>query len=185
MAKSTPRTDFSQRKFKELILYLSEHSRDDPGFGSTKLNKLLFFCDFEAFRRLGRPITGARYQKLPWGPAAIEFLPMHDELEQESLARVEKRQRGRFTRSVTVPLAKPDLTIFSDDEIDIINEVVRDLRELDATGVSEFSHERAIGWRIANEREVIPYETAFISAEPAPSDAVDRLGARVLSGNWD
>jgi hypothetical protein len=36
------------RKMKELILYLASKSEDDPRFSSTKLNKLLFYCDFEA-----------------------------------------------------------------------------------------------------------------------------------------
>jgi hypothetical protein len=40
--------EFDGQKFKELILYLSDRSGDDADFGSTKLNKLLFFCDFRA-----------------------------------------------------------------------------------------------------------------------------------------
>ena len=74
---------FDSQKFKQLILYLAERSGDDPGFAATKLNKLMYFCDFEAYRQLGRSITGARYQKLPWGPAAVEFLPLQDELFKE------------------------------------------------------------------------------------------------------
>ena len=46
------------RKMKELILYLAARSEDDPRFSSTKLNKLLFYCDFTAYRQLGRSITG-------------------------------------------------------------------------------------------------------------------------------
>lgn len=41
------------RKMKELILYLASRSEEDPRFSATKLNKLLFYCDFTAYRRLG------------------------------------------------------------------------------------------------------------------------------------
>ena len=30
----------------------------DERFGAVKLNKILYFADFEAYRRLGEPITG-------------------------------------------------------------------------------------------------------------------------------
>src|SRR5437762_11206186 len=114
------RASFNAQKFKELVLHLAERSADDPGFGSTKLNKLLYFCDFEAYRRLGRSITGARYQKLEWGPAAVEFLPLQDDLFREERARVEQRQRGAYVQRVTVPLGPADTSVFLPEEIDVI-----------------------------------------------------------------
>jgi hypothetical protein len=54
---------------KELVLYLTAKSEGDSRFSSDKLNKLLFHCDFTAYRQLGRSITGYSYQKLPYGPA--------------------------------------------------------------------------------------------------------------------
>src|SRR3990170_6654722 len=72
---------FQRDKFKELVLYLSERSETDPNFGETKLNKLLYYIDFLAYRELGQPVTGARYQKLKWGPAATALLPIQQEME--------------------------------------------------------------------------------------------------------
>jgi len=57
------------RKMKELILYLTAKSEGDLRFSPDKLNKLLFHCDFTAYRQLGRSITGYSYQKLQSGPA--------------------------------------------------------------------------------------------------------------------
>ena len=39
-------------KFRELILYIAQESEGDPNFGATKLNKILFFCDFLGLPRL-------------------------------------------------------------------------------------------------------------------------------------
>lgn len=68
------RTD--DRKRRELILYLASRSEEDPRFSSTKLNKLLFYCDFTAYRQLGQSITGHGYQKLQFGPAPKAMLPI-------------------------------------------------------------------------------------------------------------
>src|SRR5215467_9574991 len=70
----------NDEKFKELILYIASHSEDDPAFGATKLNKLLFFADFITYLRLGHPITGQEYQRLENGPAPRRMLPAKAEL---------------------------------------------------------------------------------------------------------
>lgn len=160
-------TEFNRRKFKELILYLADQSGDDPGFASTKLNKLMYFCDFEAYRRRGRSITGARYQKLEWGPAAIEFLPLHDELLMDGWARVEQRQRGDYEQRVTVS-SGANTSVFEAEELAIIADVLGELRPYDATGASELSHEKSPGWNAADEGEVISYGTARIGTERPP-----------------
>ena len=38
--------DENERKFRELILNISEQSEGDSTFGAVKLNKLLFYIDF-------------------------------------------------------------------------------------------------------------------------------------------
>jgi uncharacterized phage-associated protein len=162
--------DFDSRKFKELILYLADQSGEDPGFAMTKLNKLLYFCDFEAYRRTGRSITGARYQKLEWGPAAREFLPLHEELLREERARIERRRRGPYEQTVTVSTGA-QTEHFSEEEFAVISSVLTRLRPFDATGVSELSHDESPGWNAADEFEVIPYETARISTERPPEKA--------------
>jgi hypothetical protein len=43
-------------RFKDAVLYIAEQLADDPTFGSTKLNKILYFSDTAAYRKLGRPI---------------------------------------------------------------------------------------------------------------------------------
>ena len=41
----------------ELILYVAEKCQDDPKFGATKLNKILWWADFLAYAQHGTPIT--------------------------------------------------------------------------------------------------------------------------------
>ena len=44
---------FNEGKFRELILYVARRSEDDKYFGAVKLNKILYFSDFNAYRELG------------------------------------------------------------------------------------------------------------------------------------
>ena len=53
--------EYDAGKLGELIVYIVENSLGDPYFGKTKLNKILFAADFEAYRQRGRSITGADY----------------------------------------------------------------------------------------------------------------------------
>ncbi len=50
-------------KLRELVLYLATLSEGDATFGKVKLNKLLFYADFNAYLKFGKPITGHEYQK--------------------------------------------------------------------------------------------------------------------------
>ncbi|MBM4416381.1 MAG: DUF4065 domain-containing protein [Chloroflexi bacterium] len=64
---------FDRSRFKEVLLYIAQSSENDPRFGATKLNKILYFSDFKAFATLGDFITGATYQRLDRGPAPHEL----------------------------------------------------------------------------------------------------------------
>lgn len=48
----------SRLRLRELMLFVADRCRGGRNFGVTKLNKILFYCDFSAFARLGKPITG-------------------------------------------------------------------------------------------------------------------------------
>lgn len=50
-------------KLRELILYVCKKLKDDPGFNEEKLKGILFQCDFTAYRRFGKSITGQEYIK--------------------------------------------------------------------------------------------------------------------------
>ena len=178
------RTGFSAQKFKELTLYLAERSADDPGFGSTKLNKLLYFCDFEAYRRLGHSITGARYQKLEWGPAAKEFLPLQDEMLRDGMIGIEQRTRHQLVQRVTVPLIEPNVDVFDADELALVDRVLAELRPLTGRAASDYSHEQSAGWQLAAEGEEIPSSTAILSTRPIPEIDIARAREFVRAQGW-
>lgn len=173
---------YQQDKLKELILYLAKRSADDAYFGATKLNKLLFFSDFLAYGQLGAPITGATYQKLKWGPAPRQLLPVQREMAAEGSATV-KRQSA-FNPDKTVAIDEPDLSGFTPQEIALIDEVLDALKHDNATMVSDRSHKFSVGWQVAGEREDIPYETVFLYGGDAHPAAVERGRQLAVDEGW-
>lgn len=160
------RFNFEREKFIELILYFSRRGLDEGlVVGSTKLNKLLFFSDFRAYAKLGSPITGARYQKLEYGPAPRALLPVRSELLAEGEVCY---QDSEDWNQVLVPNREPDMSSFSEAEMFIVDEIFEELRPLNATAASDYSHEKSPGWNSADEFEDIPYETARIGTERPP-----------------
>jgi len=166
--------DENEAKFRELILYISHRCALDPKFGATKLNKVLFYSDFFAFGKTGKPITGFKYQRLRNGPAPKRLLPVREAMIQEQILAMQavQLQSGRVQKR-TVNLRPPNLGIFSGDEIALVDYIIDALAACDAETVSELSH-RMVGWQVANEGEEIPYETVFLSNEPLTEAEVVR-----------
>ena len=73
MIGSSTTSDFDETKFADLVLYIAHRCRDDERFGSVKLSKILYYCDFDGLKRLLKPITGATYLKKPKGPFPAEL----------------------------------------------------------------------------------------------------------------
>jgi hypothetical protein len=162
------------RKMKELILYLAAKSEEDPRFSSTKLNKLLFYCDFEAYRKLGHSITGHSYQKLPFGPAPKAVLPILSQMQRDGdCDEVRKDYFGREQRRVRAN--RPSETgVFAAEELRLADQMIEELWESSASEVSERSH-GFIGWQAAEYNEVIPYATVFLGdpSTPVSEDEVE------------
>jgi hypothetical protein len=72
--------EYNERKFAELVLYVTRGLRNDRAGGATKLNKALYFSEFAHMRARGRPITGAEYQRLERGPAPRSLVPVREAL---------------------------------------------------------------------------------------------------------
>lgn len=157
-----PTLEYDEQKLKELILYIADKSADDPSFGDTKLNKILFFSDVLSHAIHGKPITGAVYQKLEFGPAPRRLLPVRREMEQHKDVSVVRKGRA-YTRTLTVNRRPADLRLFSTSEIDTVDEVIDLLRNHDASEVSEFSHRLSAGWHHGEMHEDIPYDSIFLS----------------------
>lgn len=164
-----PSTVRAAQKLQELILYVARQTEQDPRCGATKLNKILFYLDFGFYRQHGRSISGWRYRKLEFGPVPERMTHLVEEMAARGLcAWAERTYFGRPLRKL-VALREPSLSVLAAEELDMVNRVIRDLWELNATEVSDLSH-RFVGWQVAEMGEVIDYNSVFVG-EPRPLTA--------------
>jgi hypothetical protein len=167
-----PRPD--DEKLRELILYVATLSQQDPNFGATKLNKLLFYTDFLAYQRFGSAVTGQEYQALPQGPAPKHLKPVIERMKRRGDLKEETRQSGRFRQIRPVPIRTADLSKFSGREVDLVRDVVERFWNLNATQISNESH-LFLGWQLGIQGETIPYSTVLIGTRK-PTESERRRG---------
>ncbi len=157
-----------------MLLYIAQQSMEDPRFGMVKANKIMFCSDFEHYWRHGYSITGAEYQHQPKGPTARPMLPAVNELQAEGALEIQVVDHHGRSQKRLVPKRNPDLSVFNPEEMEIIDWHIKNLWELNASQVSEYSHQMSPGWRVTVDGQTIPYETAYVVNEQPSQDEVER-----------
>lgn len=148
-------------KLEELALYITQKSQDDPKFGATKLNKILFWADFIAYAYLGKPITEATYIRRQHGPVPREIVRAIDNLVVQGRALMgEKIYFGKSQKRLEA-LDGPNLSLFTSNEIKFVDHQIKRLADWNATEVSDDTHSLR-PWLDALQEEEIPYETVFV-----------------------
>jgi hypothetical protein len=168
-------------KLRELILYVAARSEGDHWFGKTKLHKVLFYSDVIFYAETGRSITGQEYQKYPHGPFGSETPAALQALESEHAVAIGHRDVFGHRQERPFALREPNLDDFSGKEIAIVDEVIGLLWDRSASEVSELSH-RFIGWQVARDYEVIPYEMALVDTSEPTEEELEYAKQLVAAG---
>ena len=166
--------EYSEAKFGEMLLLFAAGLGQAKLAGSTKLNKLLWFAECAHYRRFGRPISGAEFQKLEYGPAPRCLLPVRDQLVAEGRAALRREQTplGRLQDRL-VALDEPDRSVFDEDELSTMAAVLDELRDATGTALSELSYDEP-GWRLTEMGETIPIHASLLVS---PSGITPALAA--------
>lgn len=152
-------------KLRELVLYIAQRTADDPDFGRTKMAKVLFYSDFEAYRERGEPITGVAYQRREHGPyPPQQYIAELDLSEGTARARIlhgsDPKEPTRLVPNTdAIP---PQLENVPRWQLDLVDKWIDAIQPLTAEEASWRSHGEP-GWQIAKDRETIPYQSAFAS----------------------
>jgi antitoxin SocA-like protein len=171
---------YDAKKLEELVLYIAMRMHGNETFGRTKLNKLLFYADFGAYARLGRPITGAVYRKQRYGPCSKDFLTVKGRLEARERAKERTLRSGPYAQERLIALDDPDMSLFGGPEVALVEEVLGKHWNTSGTDLSDLSHE-SVGWRLAEWDEVIPYATALLPDHQRPLSEAERKIARQVA----
>ncbi|MFZ4099058.1 MAG: type II toxin-antitoxin system antitoxin SocA domain-containing protein [Chlamydiia bacterium] len=147
-------------KFKEALLYILGKVGAMPNVGETVLYKLLYFIDFDYYEKYEEQLIGATYIKNNYGPTPVEFKAIVDKMiANEEVEAVDSKYYERPQKKY-LPLREPDISVFSANEIKLIDEVLQRLSGMNAAAISEYSH-RDVPWIVTPDKQQIDYESVF------------------------
>jgi uncharacterized phage-associated protein len=160
----------SDQLLGEVIIYVAWACENDPAFGATKLNKILYFADFLAYAKYGQPITGASYKRLQNGPAPATLVQTRQAMIEAGDIVLQPREFFGHPQQRVVPLRPPKFDMLKASDIDILQHVIQLFADQNGTDLSMLSHQQK-AWQIAETGELIPYNSIFLdSAELTEED---------------
>ena len=147
-------------KFKEVLLYISNKIGSKPNIGETVVYKLLYFIDFNFYEKYEEQLIGATYMKNNYGPTPMEFRKIIKQMIKEKDIVKFEGKYFQFPQTKYLSLREPDLTQLKANEIKIIDEVLEKLSDMNASQISEYSH-NDVPWLTTEDGEIIDYESVF------------------------
>ena len=151
--------EYDLEKLKNTILYLVKRQN---GVLKTTLNKLLWYCDFLHFKETLVSITGTQYVRLIYGQVPDNYDLITDIMQREgSLDKNEipfDTTRGVVGEQFTA-LAEPQESMFSEQEIEVMNFVADKFRGYTAKRITEMAH-RETAYKKTKDHGIISYEYA-------------------------
>ncbi|HEY4240150.1 MAG TPA: Panacea domain-containing protein [Kofleriaceae bacterium] len=183
--------EYSEERLVELALYIGAKCGLDEHYGVLKLNKILFYADFAAYRQLGKPITGAKYKKYEHGPAPAVMKRVRQKMEDQGDAfqytnwlPVFSPDGDQHSENRLLTMREPKIEMFDPKEISIVDSVIERLRGLTGRAVSDMSHVHP-GWKFAAMEDDIPYHAALLpESGPSPLSKADRAQAETIARAW-
>ena len=172
------------QKLKELIIYVSQECSEPRLFGMTKLNKILFAIDFDSYDKLGQPVTGAEYRKGEHGPYSAPLKPLLEKMDGKELTIKTEKVHGKVQQR-PVPKRDPDLFLFSEEELKIIDKWINAMKDKTAKFVRAWSH-TFVGWKSVEQGEHIPYHSIYwghVRGKPITEEEIKR--AKEAIGHLD
>lgn len=141
-------------KLLDLVKYIvARHGEVFP----TKLNKLMFYCDFCHYRKFGQSISALRYKALDFGPVPDRYATIYDNVPGLYKRFIEAHNMVSALLSCESSAGER----LSASEIKTVDEVVDKLRDLSVSEIIEASHKEN-GWKLYfQSRSHIPYDEAF------------------------
>lgn len=173
--------DFDREKFKDAMHYVIALAGGHPGFGATKIYKVLWFAEGQIFMLYQRGIYNAEFIREKHGPVPRLGMPIRQELVDEGRVRIWQdryydRMQWRFKS-----LKQPSTHRFSSAELDALRHWTAHIDEdHTATSISDDSHDYA--WDIARMGETLPMHAFIASRWRDPTDEELEKARKRLAG---
>lgn len=152
-------------KFKQVLLYILNKVGSKPNIGMTVIYKLLYFIDFDYYEKHEEQMIGATYKKNKFGPTPIEFQDIVKEMIKNKEITKVKDKYFAYPQTKYLPLKTLKQLALLDDEREVIDDVLRRLSDMNASQISEYSH-NDVPWLTTDDGAIIEYESVFYRTAP-------------------
>ena len=143
-------------KIENIISYIASKVKN---LTITSLNKYLWFIDMLSFNQRSVSITGLTYQNQKFGPTIID--KKYDELsllDDKYIREDIETENGNTTKIISN--GNYNLDKISDTEKEIIDTIIKILKNKTVTDISELSHKEE-GWKKTKRFEKISFDYAM------------------------
>lgn len=150
---------FNYEKFKATLLYILKRCENKANVGKIVLYKLLYFTDFNYFEKYKTFLTGVRYSKLPMGPVP-NVTDILEQLQENGDIELVNTMYFNFPQMRYEARVNPDLSVLSEKEIKVIDDVLIEHSNKTGSEISEYSHGDA-PWLETRDFGEIDYNLVF------------------------
>jgi len=154
----TPET-LNLQKLEEMAHYIVDQCQSKDNFGKVVFWKLLYFSDFNHYKRKFSAISNEQYRKIDLGPAPCHFDKILENLQAKGKIEVTPNKNEKepwIFRS----LEKPQTEHLNKDELATIDNVIHKLGHLRAGEISDLSHEDN-PYKASEDGKIISYGLVF------------------------
>ncbi len=145
----------SLSRLKNIMLYILDKGGD---VWCTKMNKILFYIDFLSYRERGIAMSGLTYRAIEFGPVPERWDKVYSEFPE---IRQELKKAGEFVGSVLRATEKADISVFSEDEVKILEQVCTAFENCSSRDISNLSHQETAWINHNKDHSQIPFCEAF------------------------
>ena len=141
---------FQNQKIGNAVAYFAKSYCDRVGYypRQTWMYKFLALLDFRVLRQTGTPALGLEYDALEKGPVPIELYDNRFGLKNDYFEFVPTGTGTIEVRNVS----QPNLDYFSDDELDVMDNILDRYATSDLESLIEDAHSEIRAWRSAWEQ---------------------------------
>jgi|SRR5688572_25966370 len=156
------------KKLEHVILFFLERI-NNVQLGATKLMKLLYYVDFDHYEQYGKPVTNAKYRKLPHGPVPDEAEKVIKNMITTGAVEAVKQKVGKFEQHrLITKAAQFDPSLFTGDELETLKQVACRWEHHTAKEIEAATH-KEVPWASTQDGKSIDYELAEYRT-PLPED---------------
>ena len=143
-------------KYYSSILYFVKYC-NNRYLGATKLNKLLYYLDFIAFRDQKESVTGDIYIHKQYGPVPSKVDEIMTELHDKGFLDIQKSEYKDGETFSYNTSSEPDLSFFNSYEKQLLSDICKEFNLWDTEKIVNQTHLEA-PWFYSKPYESVDYK---------------------------